>query len=244
MLAQAIDNEQLHSGIARILDYSQGLQFPSRGDFAAWLETLNYWEAGALMLAGVLLLLWGLKVFKVLVIVNAAAVGVVIGVLLGLSLGPVPPMLTGLIGGALLGLLAWPMLKLAAGLLGAILGGGLGAIIWLAACNAAGQEALAQSYWIGGIVGAGVVGVLAVLLFRPAVMALTALQGGSLLTIAVIRLLLDSPSLGQSLRPALVENELMLPLAACVLAVFGFLFQFVRSRQAEAKPAQATAKQK
>jgi hypothetical protein len=227
MLAQADSVEQVNQGLLRVFDYIKSLSFPSRAEFVTDLETLGQLQAVALVLAGVLFLVYGFKYFKALVIINAAAIGALVGMYLGAMIAsPNMPLLLGLAGAILLGALAWPTIKYFVCLMGALAGGLLGFALWHVAASAVSSEVMLRYAWAGGLIGTVAVGLLAFLVARFAIMVFTAVQGSVMFVSGGCAVLLAFGGIHESVRSALADNDHVLKLLFAVPAVLGFTYQY------------------
>ena len=227
ILAQTSAAQENGAGLSKAFDHLWRLEFPTRAEFFDGLQGQATLVAVGLILAGALFLLVGFKYVKAMVVVNGAAMGALVGAYIG-SFRPSPnmPMLLGVAGAVLLGILAWPTIKYAVGVMGALAGGLAGFALWLVAANALSSESLIRHAWAGGIIGMILVGMLAFVAVRPAVMIFTAIQGGMMIVSGFCSLLLAHSGVRESIRPELVENDFLLTVLVGVPAVVGFAVQF------------------
>ena len=222
------------------------LNMPTREEFITCLETLGTLQAAAIVAIGIWYLFYGHKYFKAMVVINGAGAGALIGMYIsrefftnGLSN---TPLLMTLGGAALFGALAWPMLKYAVGIMGALAGGLAGYAGWHLIATAIGNDSLHQHAWTGGIIGMVVVGMIAFVVFRASVMIFTGLQGAIMTVGGTISLLLTNRAMSDSIRPALVENDLLLIILLGVPAAIGFAAQYATDAAATRKKRKATEK--
>ena len=243
MLAQADTAEKVDQGLLKVFDYIKGLRFPSRADYVSDLETLGQLQAVALVLVGVVFLIFGFKYFKALVIVNAAALGALCGMYVGTLTGRANlPLLLGLAGAVLLGALAWPTIKYCVCLMGALAGGLVGFALWHFIANLINNEGMLGYAWAGGLIGMVALGMLAFVLFRTAVMIFTAVQGSVMIVSGICAVLLAFDGIHDSVRSGLVENDNLLKLLFGVPAVVGFAYQFSIDRTKVLKKRKAVEK--
>ena len=157
-----------------------------RQDPWAALRDVHPVEAAVLVIIGVAFLLYGFRIYKVLVIIAYAIVGVFLGAVVasGLNFNP----LVGMIGGAiLLGLLAWPLYLVGWGLLG-------GAVMACSAVMVTQHFTPSPIYQGIAAAAAGVLGiVLTIMLMRTLVIIITSVVGAFLLVEGVLRLILLFP---------------------------------------------------
>jgi hypothetical protein len=205
-------------------------RWPREADFIHWCQAIGPGMAAFLLLIGIIFLLWGYPVFKYLIMFNFAVVGAYIGAALGnkadTALGGA------LIGGFLVAALAWPMMRWAVALTGAGIGTILGAAIW----RACGQDPSFD--WAGGLTGCVAFGMLSFIIFRGGIILYTSLQGGALLAVGMLALLVKYP-IGSSLEDRFTHQRFLFPVAIVIPAMIGLIFQHHTSAGA---PAGAGAK--
>ena len=245
-LAQTTSPEQPGGELTKILDGLLHLNMPTREEFIISLETLNTLQAAVMVAIGVWYLFYGYKYFKAMVVINGAVGGALIGMYISRTFvmngSPNTPMLMVLGGAALFGALAWPMLKFAVGILGALAGGLVGYTGWHLIATAIGNETMRQHAWTGGVIGMVVVGMIAFVIFRASVIIFTALQGAIMTVGGIISLLLTHSATSASVRPVLVENDLLLVILLGVPSVIGFAIQYATDTAAIRKKRKATEK--
>src|SRR4051794_41581077 len=84
--------------------------------------------AAVLILLGVVYLLYGYNLFKVLVVLNAALLGAALGLTMGERSGAKWPL--AVVGAVLLGAISWPAMKYAVALMGGVFGALVGTTMW------------------------------------------------------------------------------------------------------------------
>jgi len=210
--------------------------FRSQDDFLSGLSSLSILPAAGLLACGIVYLLYGWKSFKVLVVLNAAVIGVMAGAQLGTLLKqPNMPIYMGIGGGLVLGMLAWPTMKYAVSIMGGLAGSLLGYGIWQYVFHATNKPDLVQHAWAGALMGLIFFGLLAFILFRVAIISWTAFQGAIMSVAGVVAMLLKHNTLGANLNGALTGNIHLLPLIVGVPAGIGFIFQDAALVKKEAK---------
>jgi len=218
---------------------------PSQSGYIKALQTAPADLATGMGLAilvalGLLYLLQGWKLYKVLVVVNAAALGVLLGWRLGALLrGANAPLFCGIAGGLLCGALAVPGLKYAVSVMGALAGGFLGYGLWCYVARALGQDALTAHGWAGGLIGLVGLGLLALLAGQTVVMIFTAVQGAGMIVTGMLGLLLPREVLPEEHVNLLRGNHHLLPLILAVPAVIGFAVQLAGVAKKAAKKKKA-----
>ncbi len=245
ILAQTTHAEHVGNGLMSLFDGMLHLNFPTRGEFILFLESLTTLQAAAVVAIGIWYMFYGHKYFKAMVVINGIGLGALVGFYIGqtfMSGSPKTPMLMGLAGAALLGAVAWPMIKYAVGIMGALAGGLIGYAGWHLITTAIGNDAMQQHAWTGGIIGMVVFGMIAFVVFRVSVMAFTSLQGAIMAVGGIISLLLSNPSMSESIRPDLVGNKLLLIILLGVPTAIGFAAQYATDSAAIKKKRKATEK--
>lgn len=193
---------------------------PPNEAFWNWVAGLGYVEAAVSIAIGLVYLLYGFKVFKILVIVNAAALGAWVGYLATQQWQI--PWWTPPVAGLALGLLAWPLMRYAVCVMGALAGALLGTFI-AKAIGLSDQAVLA-----GAIIGLATLGLLAFVIFRIIVTGFTSLQGSLLATAGVVAVAARALHLSDPIRQGLADRPYMLPILIFVPAAAGFVYQLAR----------------
>ncbi len=214
---------------------------PNQDQFVDSLLDLSNSEYGAvlamlLFACGLVYMLQGWKIFKVLVIANVAVLGAAAGTYLGsMAKGENTWMYAGVAGAMLLGGLAWPLMKYAVSLLGGMVGGLIGYGLWHYVAKAADRPEMVQYDWIGGLVGLITLGLLAFVILKLVVMLVTSLQGAVMALGGVLAMMLKYMS--EDIETPLRENNHLMVILIAVPAIIGFVFQCCWSRPPKKKPA-------
>ncbi len=204
---------------------------PSRQEFVQYLTDLDPLKAVLLLVVGLVYMLYGWKAFKILVIANAAMIGIALGATIGRHMhgAETPasnlPTFTAVAGGLLLAVAAWPLMKYAVSLMGALVGSLVGYGLWRYLAEVSGQITLGQYAWAGALLGLVTLGMLAFAIFQITVMIFTSIQGTMMAISGILALLLRYPSIGQNLRNSLLTEMHLLPLLIAVPSAIGFIFQ-------------------
>lgn len=205
------------------------------------LTNMNILYALGLGVAGLVFLLRGWKVFKLLVALNAAAVGGVVGALVTIQLDMPSEWWIGmLIGAGVLGLLSWPLISIFIAVFGAVVGAALGYSAFYQIVIQLRHGELVPYAWVSAIVGAVLVAILTFVIFRQCVVMLTAAQGASMLTAGVLGLLFKHPTLHEIITINILQRPSLLFIALLSLTIVGLVVQFVntnREKQLVAKKA-------
>lgn len=181
-----------------------------------WCKEMAPALAALLILAGVIYLLFGYYMFRVLVMLNAALVGAFFGATIGHNLGSWS--IGAIIGGFSAAAASLPMMKHAIAIFGATLGVILGASMWLLG----GLEP--HLAWAGAAMGLIFLGMLSFILFRGSIIMFTSLQGGIMLVFGVLGLLFRS-DMGPHLTDGMLKERLLLPMCIFIASVIGLLYQ-------------------
>jgi hypothetical protein len=200
--------------------------WPVQGDILEWCRVAGPGLAVILILAGIVFLLFGYSIFKVLVTLNAAVLGGYCGALLGEKSGVAVP--AGIVGAMLAGTAAWPTMKYAVAIMGALFGAVLGITFWRLAN-------LDPNFgWSGGMTGFVFFGLLSFLLFRECIITYTSLQGSVMLIFGILGLVLKYQDVAEPLNHHFEVKPFLLPLAIFIPTLAGFIYQ--RSMMAGSPP--------
>jgi len=90
---------------------------------------ISWLEAAVFIAFGFIYVLYGWRMFRALVVINFAAIGLYAGMFFGGQLGSA--LWGGLMGATLMSLFCWPFMKYSIAILGALAGGILGGALWL-----------------------------------------------------------------------------------------------------------------
>lgn len=189
-----------------------------------------------LFACGLVYMLQGWKIFKVLVVANVAVLGAVVGSYLGsMARGQNTWMYASVAGAMLLGGLAWPLMKYAVSLLGGMVGSFVGYGLWHYVANATDRPEMLQYSWVGALVGLITLGLLAFVILRFVVMIVTSLQGAVMALGGVLAIMLKY--MAEDLEGPLRENDHLMLILIGVPAIIGFVFQACWSKPPKKKDA-------
>lgn len=197
--------------------------WPGQGDLLTFCQNMGPGLAALLILAGVVYLLFGYSMFKYLVLLNAAAVGALVGAAIGDRSAAALP--GAVVGAVLAGAMAWPMMKYAVALMGGTFGALLAATIWRAAGLEPGYA------WAGAMTGLASGGLLCFIIFRGCVMTYTSMQGAVMLILGLLGLLFKYQELAPSIGRYISIKPSLLPMCIFVPTIAGIMYQ-----QANSKP--------
>ncbi len=214
-------------------------EIPNQGQIVDALLDLGTSQYGAvlamlLFACGLVYMLQGWKIFKVLVVANVAVVGAVAGSYVGsMARGENTWMYASAAGALLLGGLAWPLMKYAVSLLGGIIGSLVGYGLWHYVASAADRPEMLQYAWVGALVGLITLGLLAFVILKFVVMFVTSLQGAVMGLSGVLALMLKY--MAEDLEGPLRQNEHLMVILIAVPAIIGFVFQACWSKPPKKK---------
>jgi len=193
--------------------------------FPEFLAGIPIWQLVFFVVLGLVSLLYGLKLFKGMVVIYAVVAGVVVGGAVAVRFGAPGP-LGSVVGAVVLAALAWPLLKVAVSVLGGIAGGLLGAMcaLWL-------NDPV--YVLIGGLVGLVLGFVLGFLLFRGVIVFTTAVLGALLVVLGIVGLVMAAPSAREAVIAGIHAHRHWLPVLVGVPAAIGAVYQAVQTRTEE-----------
>jgi hypothetical protein len=198
-------------------EYPLHFTMPRPDDLIVWCKDMRPGTSMLLITAGVIYLLFGFRVIKTLVMLNAVIIGGVIGAIIG-GHGETA-LACAIIGAFASAAIAWPAMKYAVALMGGLIGAMLGGAIW----HAAGLPP--ELAWAGALVGLIGFGLLSFILFRGSVMMYTSLQGALMLVLGVLGLMYKYDEVAPQLTTHLHMEPFLLPAAVVIPAMIGLIFQ-------------------
>ena len=204
-------------------------QFPEQADLLKFSQTMGPGLAALMIIMGIVYLLFGFQLYRVLVLLNAAVIGCVVGNAIGENQGAAIP--CAIAGGVLAGAIAWPTTKYAVAVMGGLFGALVAATLW----RLAGQDA--HFTWAGAMTGMVAGGLLCFIIFNACVMAYMSLQGSTMLIFGILGLLMKYQDLAPKVGGYLSVKPFVLPLFVLIPTVLGAMFQHGSSGPAPAAPA-------
>jgi hypothetical protein len=210
---------------------------PSQSQLVDSLLDLAHHQYGAvlamlLFACGLVYMLQGWKIFKILVVANVAVLGAVLGSYLGsMARGPNTWIFTSIAGALLLGGLAWPLMKYAVSLLGGLVGSFVGYGLWNYVTNTIDRPEMQQYAWVGALVGLITLGLLAFVILKFVVMFITSLQGAVMGVGGVLAMVLKY--MPDEAEGPLRDNAHLMAILIGVPAIIGFVFQTCWSKPAK-----------
>ncbi len=187
------------------------------------ITELTWLQAVLAVSFGMVYMLYGWRIFRILVVICFGLIGMVLGIMAGGSMGgSLGHVWGGVLGCALLAFISVPLMKWCVCLLGAAAGGVLTGGIWYAL-------GLPQVYiWAGAAVGVVAGGMISFIVLKVAVMLFTSLGGSAIVAVGALSLLYHLELAMQS--PARINAYVhnynwFLPTVLIVPTIFGIIMQ-------------------
>jgi len=200
--------------------------WPHQIDLLTRCQEMSPGIAALLILAGVIYLLFGFKIFKALVMLNAAAIGGYVAAVMYGGHGEQTAAAV-LICAFAAAALAWPTMKYAVAIMGGLFGAALGGSLWKLLLPE--QNLL----WAGALMGLVAFGLLSFVLFKASVMMYTSLQGSFMLVFGCLGLIFKYQEIAPQVLAHLNKQSFVLPAIVFVPAMVGWIYQH---HNATAKP--------
>jgi hypothetical protein len=191
--------------------------WPGQADLLVWFDDMGSAVALLLVLLGLVYLLFGYYLFKPLVLLNAAFIGAMTGVLISNKTGG--PLPSGILGGFVAAAATYPLMKWAVALMGGLFGALMGLTLW----RTFGLEP--GFAWTAGCMGLIACGLLCFIVFRGSVMAYTSLQGSVMLVFGILSLAYKYQDLAPRLSQALQVKPFVLPMCIFIATILGLIYQ-------------------
>jgi len=191
--------------------------WPEQTDLIGWCQHMGPGLAALLIALGVVYLLFGFKLFRVLMMLNAAAIGAAIGIGFGqkTEIGFALMVLCGFVAAAV----TWPLMKWAVAIFGGLAGALLGASLW--------QTFGLDSHfaWSGALTGLVLFGLLSFIIFRGSVTMYMSLQGAAMLILGLLGMICKYEQIAPKVTNTMAIRPFLLPMAVIIPAIIGMLFQ-------------------
>jgi hypothetical protein len=171
----------------------------------------------ALLILGSLLLLFGFKAYKAVVVFNCIVLGFYVGSVLGEKAKV--SIIAAIVGAVVLGAISWPLMKYAVALSGGLVGAVCGMAIWNY------FQPNTEYAWAGGIMGLILLGMLCFLLFKMSVILFTCLQGAIMLVLGASALLIRFTPWNATISTEFNNKPILMPLLVCSIAFLGIIYQ-------------------
>ncbi|MHC4068781.1 MAG: hypothetical protein ACYS18_09635 [Planctomycetota bacterium] len=220
LLAQTVENTT---------ETAPSLQYVPLDAIWEQISTLDWLQAVIAVSFGVVYLMYGWRIFKLLVVICFALIGLFAGIKIGQQFDQ--QLWGGIIGLCVVAGISIPLMRWAVSILGAVAGGVLTGGIWYA------FKLPEQYIWAGAVIGAVAGGMIAFITFKIAVMLFTSLGGGTLITTGMLSLFYqyeqfqDPPT--ENIREALYANNWFLPVLLIIPTFVGIILQnkFIKGSQ-------------
>lgn len=186
-------------------------------DIWDYISAFSWQNAVGFIAFGMVYLLYGWRLYKLLVVTNFALIGLFGGVFLGRQLGSA--MWGGILGCFIIGSVSRPFMRYSVSLLGATAGAILGAALWRTLTL---PDPL---IWCGGLAGLVAGGFLAFSSFSLSVMLFSSLQGSAALVVGVLALLSEYPNLEDHISRLVYNQEFFLPVMLLIPSLLGIILQ-------------------
>ena len=185
-----------------------------------YITSINTLEALAFVSFGTICLLYGLRIFKALVVISFALIGLFAGAVITERISPDQSgIMLGIILAAVLAIAAMPLMRWGVSILGAAAGGVITAGIWYAC------QFPEQYIWAGGLVGIVAGGMISFIVFKIAIMLFSSLGGSSLLIAGAIALLHIYPATAEEVKQLFFESKWFVPAAVTIPTAAGIYLQ-------------------
>lgn len=185
------------------------------------ITALSFPEAITFIAFGTVCLMYGWRLFKALVVISFALLGMAGGALAAEKIsGSNHQILGGLIGLVLIGLLSLPLMKWGVSILGALAGGVITSGLWYAC------ELPEQYIWAGSLVGIVAGGMIAFIALKWAVMLFSCLGGSAIFVTGFLALFYLWSDTQQQVQELVFDEQWFLPVALIVPTVVGFILQY------------------
>jgi hypothetical protein len=193
------------------------------------VTSLSWLHAVIAISFGVVWLLYGWRIFKILVVISFALLGLYLGITVGRQISGQQTnagneVWAAVIGLALFAFLSVPLMKWCVCALGAVAGGILTSGLWYA-------FGLPQLYlWAGAVIGIVAGGMISFIVFKVAVMLFTSLGGGAITLVGVLALwhlyetkMVEPPT--AYVHDLVFNDQWFLPVALLIPTVIGIITQ-------------------
>ncbi len=184
------------------------------------ISRLENLEAVTFISFGAVCLLYGWRVFKILVVINFGLLGLMMGMTVVEKInGLNNQLMGGLVGMGVMAVLSVPLMRWAVSILGAVAGGILTSGIWYA-CG------LDDKYiWVGGLVGVVAGGMISFIIFKIAVILFSSMWGSGLMVVGFLAVLHNYSRTAEFVQRLVFNVKWFLPTMLTVPMVIGIILQ-------------------
>jgi len=181
--------------------------------------SLDLLEALTFISFGVVCLFYGWRVFKILVTICFALLGLLVGVWTNRLLIGGNVIWLAAITTVVFAFLSVPLMRWGVSILGAVAGGVLTSGAWLA------LELPEKYIWAGGLIGLIAGGMISFIIFKAAVMLFTSLGGSGLIVVGTLAILYNYMGASERLQLLVFDQKWFLPVVLVVPMAIGMLLQ-------------------
>ena len=193
------------------------------------ITSLSWLQAVIAISFGIVWLLYGWRIFKILVVISFALLGLYLGITVGQEFANPEEanhteVWAGVVGLVLLAFVSVPLMRWCVCILGAVAGGTLTSGLWYA-------FGLPQLYlWAGGVIGVVAGGMISFIIFKAAVMLFSSLGGGAITLVGALALMhlyetkMVEPATTQ-IHDLIFDHQWFLPVALLLPTVVGIITQ-------------------
>lgn len=187
-----------------------------------WTQICNLtWLQAIIAISfGAVYLVYGCKIFKMLVVIAFAMLGLLLGIALGQRFGGEWHIWVGLALAIIFSVVSVPLMRWAVSLLGAFAGAVLTSALWYA-LNLPENNLIFAGALVGFVAG----GMLSFIIFDAAVVLFTSMAGGSLVIMGLLSLLKLYPRTSDMVESWVFDYKWFLPAMLSITIVLGFLRQ-------------------
>ena len=228
--SQAVETTHISAGhaAANVGPFNFPDHWPAQGELLNWSQQIGPALAALMVLMGVVYLLFGVNIFKGLMILNAAVIGALLGAVIGDKTGGTLPL--SITCGFVFAALTWPMMRGAVVITGALCGAAIGVSMWR-------TFNLEPNFaWAGSGMGIIFFGLLTFILFRGCVMTYMSLQGAAMLIFGLLALIFKYDGLTPQVSHWFKLKPFLLPMMVFIPTVLGVMFQHHNGAATPAAP--------
>jgi len=180
---------------------------------------LNLVEALTFVCFGVVCVFYGWRVFKILVTISFALIGLFVGVWINRLLIGGNEMWLGIISMALFAFFSVTLMRWGVSVLGAAAGGILGGGVWYAV-------GLPEQYILAGaLVGVVAGGMISFIVFKIAVMLFTSLSGSGLIAVGILAIICQRLGAAERVEELVFTQKWFLPVVLLAPTAAGIILQ-------------------
>lgn len=183
------------------------------------ITSLEKIEAFTFISFGIVCLFYGWRVFRILVAISFALIGLFVGIYTNNVLIGGNEIWLGVLCMTLFAILSIPMVRWGVCLLGAAAGGVITGGGWLA------FELPQQYIWAGALVGIIAGGMISFIIFKAAVMLFTSLGGSALVTVGTLAILYKYLGAAEKVEELVLTEQWFLPVVLTLSTMTGIILQ-------------------